>query len=86
MNYSFPTDIRDRIQARIDLGGYADADDVIREAIDALDQLEEHKLMRWNERNRLAIEQSERGLSAPLNDDKILNRLRQRLAAEGITT
>lgn len=82
MNYPFPTDIRDRLQARIDAGGYAD--DVIRDAIDALDQLEEQKLMRWNERNRLAIEQSERGLSAPLNDDKILNRLRQRLAAEGI--
>jgi hypothetical protein len=52
--------------------------------MDALDQIEQDKLVRWNERNRLAIEQSEQGLSEPLDDEKVLARLRERLARDGI--
>lgn len=65
-------------------GRYQSEDDVLREAMDALDQLEQDKLIRWDERNRLAIRQSQNGLSKPLDDEAVLDRLRERLAKEGI--
>ena len=65
-------------------GRYQSADDVVREAMDALDQLEQDKLIRWDERNRIAIRQSQEGLSKPLDDEAVLGRLRERLAKEGI--
>lgn len=65
-------------------GVYQSEDDVLRDALDALDQMEQDKLARWNERNRLAVEQSSNGLSRPLDDEKVLARLRERLASEGI--
>ena len=84
MAYEFPTDIRERLKARLEDGVYQSEDDVIRDAMDALDQIEQDKLTQWNERNRLAIEQSEQGLSKPLDDERVLARLRERLAKEGI--
>jgi Arc/MetJ-type ribon-helix-helix transcriptional regulator len=84
MNYQFPADIQERLRARMDDGTYADEDDIIRRAIDALDQLEQEKLIRWHERNQLSQEQSQQGLSKPLDDEKVLARMRERLAAEGI--
>ena len=38
---------------------------------DELDQIEQDKLTRWDERNRLAAEQSEQGLSRPLPADTL---------------
>ena len=84
MAYEFPTDIRDRLRARLDEGAYQSEDEVLRDAMDALDQIELDKLTRWNERNHLAMEQSEQGLSKPLDDQRVLARLRERLAKEGI--
>ena len=49
-----------------------------------LDRLEEDKLVRWHDRNRLAIAQSQQGESRSLNDSAVLDRLRKRLAEEGI--
>ena len=83
MAYKFSLDIR-RLKARIDDGAYQSEDDVIREAMDALDQMELDKLTRWNERNRLSAEQSEQSLSKPLDDEKVLAWMRERLAKEGI--
>ena len=51
--------------------------------MDALDQLEEQKLTRWREGNRIAQEQSQQGLSKPLDDEAVLGRLRSRLESEG---
>ena len=65
-------------------GDYTSEDEVLRDALAALEQLEQDKLTRWNERNQIAIEQSRRGLSKPLDDQKVLGRLRERLAKEGI--
>jgi hypothetical protein len=52
------------------------------------EQIEQEKLTRWNERNRLAIEQSEKGLSRPLDDERVLARLREavfaRMARRGL--
>jgi Arc/MetJ-type ribon-helix-helix transcriptional regulator len=84
MAYEIPTDIRERLKARLDEGAYQSEDDVLRDAMDALDQIEQDKLVRWNTRNQLAAQQSEQGLSKPLDDQKVLARLRERLAQEGI--
>ena len=65
-------------------GRYQSEEDVLREAMDALDQLEQDKLVRWEERNRMAMQQSQQGLSKPLDDEAVLGRLRERLAKEGI--
>ena len=67
-------------------GRYASEADLLREAMDALDRLEEDKLLRWHDRNRLAMEQSQQGKSRPLSDSVILDRLRKRLAEEGIVS
>jgi Arc/MetJ-type ribon-helix-helix transcriptional regulator len=65
-------------------GLYVDEDDVLRDAMDALDQIEHDKLLRWHERNNLAAEQSRQGLSKALDEEAVLARLRERLAQEGI--
>ena len=72
MDYDFPADIEERVKARMGNGCYQSEDDVIREAMDALDQLEQDKLTRWEERNRIAMQQSQRGLSKPLDDQAVL--------------
>jgi Arc/MetJ-type ribon-helix-helix transcriptional regulator len=84
MSFEIPSDVRDRVTARLNAGVYQNEGDVLRDAMNALDQVEEETLTRWHERNRMAIEQSERGLSKPLDEEAVLDRLRQRLANEGI--
>lgn len=84
MIHPFPPDIEERVKARMSEGRYASEADLLREAMDALDQLEEDKLVRWRERNRMAAEQSQQGVSRPLNDHAVLERLRQRLSDDGV--
>jgi len=84
MSYQFPPDIEERLKARMSDGRYQSEDDVLREAMNALDQLEQDKLIRWEERNRLSTQQSEQGLSASLDDEAVLGRHRESLAKEGI--
>ena len=84
MTYQFPADVEQLIKQRMTLGIYASEDEVLRDALGALEQREQERLARWDERNRLAIEQSQQGLSRPLDDEKVLARLRERLAGEGI--
>ena len=84
MSYEFPPDLEQRVRARMSDGRYGSEDDLLREAMDALDQLEQDKIVRWDERNTIAQEQSQQGLSKPLDDEAVLARLRERLAREGI--
>lgn len=84
MPNEIPLDIRDRLQARLVTGAYQSEAEVLRDALDALDCGEQDKLLRWNERNRLAAQQSRQGLSKPLDDEHVIARLRARLASEGI--
>ena len=84
MNYEFPADSEESVKARMGNSRFQSEDDVLREAMDALDQLEQDKLTRWDERNRIAMQQSQQGLSRPLDDKTKLGRLRERLAKEGI--
>ena len=86
MIHPLPPDIEERLKARMSEGRYASEADLLREAMDALDRLEEDKLLRWHDRNRLAMEQSQQGKSRSLSDSVILDRLRKRLAEEGIVS
>jgi Arc/MetJ-type ribon-helix-helix transcriptional regulator len=80
MAYPFPPDISERVQARVGVGRYQSEDDVLRDAMNALDELEQAKLARWHQRNQIAIEQSRLGLSKPLDLDALLERVEQRVA------
>jgi Arc/MetJ-type ribon-helix-helix transcriptional regulator len=82
--YQFPADVEQLIKQRMALGVYTSEDEVLRDALGALEQLEHQRLARWDERNRLAAEQSQQGLSRPLDDERVLARLRERLAQEGV--
>ena len=84
MSYQLPLDLDERVRARMSVGPYQTEDEVLREAMDALDQLEQDRLIRWDERNRIAMLQSQQGLSKPLDDKAVLDRLRKRLVEEGI--
>ena len=84
MAYQFPADVEQLIKQRMALGVYTSEDEVLRDALGALEQLEQQRLARWDERNRLAAEQSQQGLSRPLDDQRVLARLRERLAQEGV--
>jgi Arc/MetJ-type ribon-helix-helix transcriptional regulator len=85
MNIDLPPDIDHRVQAYLSAGGFQNEADVLRTALDALEERDQEKLLRWHEGNRIAIEQSQQGLSKPLDDEAVLQRLRARLADEGIT-
>lgn len=82
----YPPDIEQRVADRLRDGSYQSEEEVLRDAMDALDQLEEDKLTRWNARNQRAEEESRQGLSKPLDDSAVLSRMRSRLAADGIVS
>ena len=80
--YQFPPDIAQRVRAKLTAGAYRSEDDVILEAMDALEEREQSKLLRWNQRNQIAMEQSRAGLSKPLDLDGVLDRVEKRLVTE----
>jgi Arc/MetJ-type ribon-helix-helix transcriptional regulator len=82
MHYQFPPDLQDRVTARLIDGGYRSADDLLRDAMNALDALDHEKLRLFQEGNRIAAEQSRLGLSTPLDLDGILMRVEQRIATK----
>lgn len=45
--------------------------------------MEWEKLKRWHERNAISTEQSRRGLSKPLDLERVLDRVEQRVADQG---
>lgn len=55
-SYQFPPDIQEHLKARLSEGQYQSEDGVLRDAMDALDQLEQDKFARWRDRTRLAVE------------------------------
>jgi Arc/MetJ-type ribon-helix-helix transcriptional regulator len=85
VNLQLPPDINDRVQAYVGSGAFQNEEEVLRTALDALEERNEEKLRRWHEGNRIAMEQSRLGLSKPLDDEAVLKRLRARLAKDGIT-
>ena len=85
MVYQLPPDIEKSIQSHVDSGDYQNREDVLRTAMHLLDQREEDVLKTWSDKNQVAIDQSQQGLSSSLDDNAVLGRMRSRLAKEGIT-
>jgi Arc/MetJ-type ribon-helix-helix transcriptional regulator len=83
MHYEFPPDLRQRVSARLADGSYRSEDELLREAMNALDDLDREKLRLFHARNLVAEEQSRLGLSTALDLDAMLTRIEQRVAAEG---
>ena len=83
MSYGFPPDLEQRVKARMISRGVPSEDDVLREAMDALDQLEEDPRRRWHERNEIASEQSRLGLSKPLDLESLFARVEERVSEQG---
>lgn len=80
MSYQLPPDLDERVKAEMSRRGLQSEDDVLREALDALNQLEDEKRRRWQDGNEITIEQSRRGLLQPLDLDAILARVEERAA------
>ncbi len=83
--YQFPPDLQQWVDARLSAGVYQSPDDLLREAMHALDELDREKLRLFQEGNRIAIEQSRLGLSKPLDLAAVLERVEQRVAAGDAT-
>jgi Arc/MetJ-type ribon-helix-helix transcriptional regulator len=58
MQYQFPPDLQQWVDARLSAGVYQSPDDLLREAMQALDELDREKLLLFQEGNRVAMEQS----------------------------
>jgi Arc/MetJ-type ribon-helix-helix transcriptional regulator len=84
MVYQFPPDLERLVKDRMASGMYASEDEILRDALGALERIEEDTIKRWDKHDRLAAEQSARGLSKALDDAQVLARLRERLAREGV--
>jgi Arc/MetJ-type ribon-helix-helix transcriptional regulator len=78
MPYQLSPELNDRIQSFV-FAGYRDEDDAVREELNALEAREQEKLRRWNEGNRIAMEQCRQGLSKPLDVAALLERVEQRI-------
>ena len=83
MQYQFPPDLSERVQSRLSDGNYQSEDDLLRDAMNALDDLDREKLRLFQEGNRVALEQSRLGLSKPLDLNALLQRVEARAAPEG---
>ena len=83
MHYEFPPDLRQRVLARLADGSYQTEDELLRDAMNAIDDLDREKLRLFHARNLVAAEQSRLGLSTPLDLDAILSRIEDRVATEG---
>ena len=83
MHYQFPPDLQQRVQARLSDGSYESEEDLLRDAMNALDELDREKLRLFQEGNRIALEQSRLGISKPLDLGALLQRVEDRFAADG---
>ena len=81
MQINLPDDIANLARQQAAAAGFPDAiDEYVVHLLTSGDLAEQSKLKRWNERNKAAIEQSQQGLSRPLDDDQVIGRLKARLA------
>jgi Arc/MetJ-type ribon-helix-helix transcriptional regulator len=82
MSYQFPPDLDQRVKAQMITFGMPSEDDVLRAAMDALEQFEQDKLRRWQTGNELALQQSREGLSESLDLDALLIRVEERIVQQ----
>ena len=83
MHNQFPHDLQQRVQARLSEGTYESEDELLRDAMNALDELDRERIRLFQEGNRIALEQSRLGLSKPLDLEALLQRVESRVTAEG---
>jgi putative addiction module CopG family antidote len=83
MQYAFPSDLRNRIEAQLALGMYTNEDEVIREAIDSLEKRQQglHKL-----RQMVQTAEGEvvAGFADSFNADTTKDAVRQSLLRSGV--
>ena len=83
MQYHFPSDIQQRVQAQIESGPFETEDDVLREAIDTLER-RQRGLRKLQDMVREADEDIAAGRVGPFDADKTKAAVRNRLEAQGI--
>ena len=85
MTFNLPSEYADILNNAVASGAFASPADALRHALELfaaelpIDD-EQTKLDRWNQRNQTSIEQSNQGLSKPLNDGLVIERLNIRFA------
>ena len=84
MPYDFPSDIEQRVRAQIESGQFDTEDDVLREAIDTLEQ-RQRGLRELREMVREADEDLAAGRVGPFDADATKIAVRKRLEQHGIT-
>ena len=84
MSIDIPSDYAAIIQQAVASGAYATPEAALRHALElfAAEQAkgDESKLERWHQRNDESISQSQQGLSRPLDEEAVIDRLNSRLA------
>lgn len=76
--YQFPPDVQQWVDSHLSAGIYQSPDDLLRDAMHALDELDREKLRLFQDGNRIAMEQSRWGLSKPLDLAAMLERVELR--------
>ena len=83
MQYRFPSDIQQRVQAQIESGPFETEDDVLREAIDTLEK-RQRGLRKLQAMVQEADEDIAAGRIGPFDAEKTKDAVRKRLKAQGI--
>jgi antitoxin ParD1/3/4 len=84
MNYPLPPDLLQRIEAQLASGGFASEEDVLREAIEALER-RQCGLQKLREMVAVAEEDVAAGRVGKFDRSEIKRDVRDRLAERGIT-
>lgn len=81
MPYAFPQDLADEINAHLATGRYANEEDLIRDALEALRKSEE--LERFRDSVTQSREQADRGEAGPLDIGSVMEQVSKRLSSTG---
>ncbi len=84
MPYQFPPDIELRIRAQMDQGEFTNEDEVLREAMEALES-RQSSLKQLRDLVAVADDDIAAGRVGPFDAEKTKTRVRQRLADHGVT-
>jgi putative addiction module CopG family antidote len=84
MDISIPFDMQQRIDAQIAAGGFVNAEEVMREALDTLER-RQRGLAELREKVAAAEEDVAAGRVGVFDRDELLRELHSRLALRGIT-
>ena len=83
MSFSIPVDVQHRIEAQLASGSFSGPDQVLREAIEALER-RQHGLAALRAMVAVADEDVAAGRVAPIDRESVQLEVRERLASKGI--